>query len=523
MFLVLNGIQVTVHAQSFMAWHSRIHRLPGIIDFSWLPWVTDCDACREERTCDHAYFCGDGYESGDQTLDLTTIFIQDKTVIPVLLRISVVTIVVQEVDDLSTKRWMERQLRRTHDEDEAMVNGQWSDESWNLKKGGGDQGLEAAFLACYQGRVFLDTKSDWKLASHSCVLLVYNLQKSANISYPCSFQPEFLPQIYLQNDSSERLSDTVDGYEFFRYPYKDIRTNVTKYGKVLPVARELLRKYQIPIKYLETLDADNVLDFVFVTGSSSNHFRESLDAIATIQEQFPKHRIMFYDWGLSSEQIAQLKTLCGVTYMPFDFSLYPASKWQSGRSKFHGAKILCIMEALINNSGVFWVDASVRFLDSSAFSVLFQNIIRNGGFGMVSNAYHSTYAATHPNMYTYLPTDMEFHKQCCQLQSGATLMYKTHRVFDGIIWPWFLCSLTAECMTPTMQLDCKFQESDRLRTYACCHRVDQSALNILASNLYNHNESEYNFASDIFRDGVFEILRESEGKFTPNKCKNKMW
>ncbi|ELU14462.1 hypothetical protein CAPTEDRAFT_210917 [Capitella teleta] len=330
------------------------------------------------------------------------------------------------------------------------------------------------------------------------VVMVYFQLKPKNVpiaedfTNPYSHLPGFSPRIILQNDSSVKLPQAADGYEFFRYPYKDIRTNTTKYGKVLSVSSELLRKYHLPIQYLESLDADSVMDFVFVTGSSSNHFRESMDAIATIQEQFPKHRIMFYDWGLRTGQVAQLKTLCGVTYMPFNFSLYPSSKRQRGRSKFHGAKILCIMEALINNSGVFWIDASVRFFNSSAFSILFQNVIRNGGFAFISKNEHSTFAATHPGMYAYLPTDMEFHKQCCQGQATATIMYKTHKVFDGIIWPLFLCSLTAECMTPTMQLDCKFKKGDPLHTYAGCHRVDQSALNILASNLYNYNDNEYN-------------------------------
>ncbi|ELU18765.1 hypothetical protein CAPTEDRAFT_218495 [Capitella teleta] len=362
------------------------------------------------------------------------------------------------------------------------------------------------------------------LASICSVVLVYFLFKPEDLSIaedftnPYSHLPGFSPRINLQNDSSLKLPEAADGYEFFRYPYKDIRTNTTKYGKVLPVSRVLLSKYQIPINYLETLDADSVLDFVFVMACSGDHLKESLDAIATVQEQFPKHRIMFYDWGLSSEQVELLKTLCGVTHVPFDFSSYSASKHQSGRSIFQGAKILCIMDALINNSGAFWIDASVRFFNSSGFSVLFQNVIRNGGFAMMSNAHHSTYAATHPGMYAYLPTDIEGQKRCCQGQSGATLVYKTHKVFDGIIWPWFLCSLTAECMTPTMQLGCKFKKDDVLRTYAGCHRVDQSALNILASNLYNHNNSEYNFAKEIHRNGIISISRGSTDQFTPKKC-----
>ncbi|ELU00629.1 hypothetical protein CAPTEDRAFT_206596 [Capitella teleta] len=147
------------------------------------------------------------------------------------------------------------------------------------------------------------------------IVEIQDVFMTVNSTNPYSHLPGFLPRINLQSDSFVKLPEEVDGYEFFRYAYKDIRTNTTKYGKVLPVARELLRKYQIPIKYLESLDANSVLDFVFVTGSSSNHFRESLDAIATVQEQFPKHRIMFYDWGLSSKQTAQISMQCKIAYI----------------------------------------------------------------------------------------------------------------------------------------------------------------------------------------------------------------
>ncbi|ELT95300.1 hypothetical protein CAPTEDRAFT_202759 [Capitella teleta] len=289
---------------------------------------------------------------------------------------------------------------------------------------------------------------------------------------PYSLHPGFTTQIDLQRNNSSKILDRVDDYEFFRYPY--MHKNITEYGKRLPVSKWLLKKYQMRIKYLERLDAESVHQFVFVMACSADHFEESLDALATVQEQFPTHRVMYYDWGLDPWQIEKLETLCQVTYVPFNISSYPASKAQSGNAKFQAAKIFCIMDALVNNPGVFWIDAATRFFNSSGFTILYQKVIRNGGFALISKSANSAFAVTHPGMYEYLPTDIELQKKFGMSESGAILMYKTQKVFDNIIWWWFLCSLSADCITPTVDLDCKFSK-DIMRTFAHCHRVDQSA------------------------------------------------
>jgi hypothetical protein len=84
-------------------------------------------------------------------------------------------------------------------------------------------------------------------------------------------------------------------------------------------------------------------------------------------------------------------------------------------------------------------------------------------------------------MYDFLPTDKEVMKKQYQGVTYAVLMFKTKKVFDNILWWWFLCSLNLDCMAPILHLGCKFDSEDRMRTFAHCHRFDQSATNILAA------------------------------------------
>ncbi|ELU11661.1 hypothetical protein CAPTEDRAFT_209008 [Capitella teleta] len=328
-----------------------------------------------------------------------------------------------------------------------------------------------------------------------------------------------LPGHLTRKDARVKPLKAAGDSEFYRYTYRNIHINLTEKGKVLSAPRWALRKHQMPLKYLESLNASNVHQFVFVMACTADHFNESMDALWTVQEHFPTHQVMYYDWGLDAWQVEMLKPLCGVTHIVFDISAYPATKVQSGRSKYQSAKIFCIMDALISNPGVFWIDASIRFINSSVFTVLYEEVIRNEGFAFFSHADHSSFAATHrPNVQVSTNRLDAPEAAHTKEQSNAVLMYKTRKVFDNILWWWFLCSLNADCMSPILNLGCKFKGEDNRRTYAQCHRFDQSATNILAQNLYHHNDSYYNFEKQIKFHGGFDVQRDSSGLYTPKTC-----
>lgn len=318
-------------------------------------------------------------------------------------------------------------------------------------------------------------------------------------------------------EAPEDFNTSSKKYQLFQYSYQNSKSNGTHKGKVMHAPKWILRKHKLPIKYLDSLTPKNVDEFAFVMGCTADHYNESKDAIATIQMHFPKHPILYYDWGLEPQQIKELKTLCGVTHKPFNLSRYPATHKQSGRAKYQSAKIFCIMDAFIDHSGVFWLDASIRFVNASTFAAVYRGVVKNGGFAYMSTTEHSSYSVTHPGMYGFLPTDMDVQKKLYQGVTYAVLMYKTRKVFDNIVWWWFLCALHSECMTPILNLGCNFKNNDMMNTFADCHRFDQSASNILASNLYDYNDNEYIF-NFIKNKHAFEVMRDSSGMYTPRVC-----
>ena len=55
-----------------------------------------------------------------------------------------------------------------------------------------------------------------------------------------------------------------------------------------------------------SLSPNKMDDFVFVTAASSNHFKEELDNIASIQTLMPHKKIIFFDIGLKADEIAKV-------------------------------------------------------------------------------------------------------------------------------------------------------------------------------------------------------------------------
>ena len=65
-----------------------------------------------------------------------------------------------------------------------------------------------------------------------------------------------------------------------------------------------------PASYIEFKDMP-IEKLVFVTATSSNHYKESHAAVASVQKYFPNHTIM-YDIGLSQGQAQEVS--CSLQY-----------------------------------------------------------------------------------------------------------------------------------------------------------------------------------------------------------------
>ena len=54
-----------------------------------------------------------------------------------------------------------------------------------------------------------------------------------------------------------------------------------------------------------------------MTGADTGHFNETRDSIASMQNNLPQHKILFYDLGLKSAEVEQVSVLfdfCGKEY-----------------------------------------------------------------------------------------------------------------------------------------------------------------------------------------------------------------
>ena len=87
----------------------------------------------------------------------------------------------------------------------------------------------------------------------------------------------------------------------FYTPPRTAQTNET--GKSFNIDHKMIQNLGIPAVNFSKLTPSTVDHFVFVTGASSNHFEESIDAIAAIQHSMPNHTLYYYDLGLDTPQV----------------------------------------------------------------------------------------------------------------------------------------------------------------------------------------------------------------------------
>ena len=101
---------------------------------------------------------------------------------------------------------------------------------------------------------------------------------------------------------------------------------------------------------------------------------------------------------------------------------------------------------------------------------------------------HSTFAVTHEGMYAYLTANVTYLQQK-QFGAGLVCVVRTPDIMEGVIKHWVNCSLTKECINPYGSSPrCRFMK-DLSKSYAYCHRFDQSALNIILNKHFRGNVS----------------------------------
>lgn len=158
------------------------------------------------------------------------------------------------------------------------------------------------------------------------------------------------------------------------------------------------------------------------------------------------------------------------------------------------------------------MDASFRLM-SSNISIITKKVIENGGLFTFTYSSHSVYAATHPQMYEYLPTDIQSLKQL-DMQEANMVIYPTRKVYQNFLHWWYLCALEVKCQAPpniTRPCPLVFQKGGDRHTvyYEFCHRFDQSSMNILVGNLYGYDVRQYKIPGS----NLVSIRRNSKNVF----------
>ncbi|CAH1774564.1 unnamed protein product [Owenia fusiformis] len=283
----------------------------------------------------------------------------------------------------------------------------------------------------------------------------------------------------------------------------------------LEATEEMLQRLQIPppeSSFVE-LSEEMLQNFVFVTASSRNHFNESLELIGGIQTYYPDRDIYYYDIGLEDENVAKIKTMCRVKYRQFDFEAYPP---HVSIIKTYAFKPLIIKEMMTEHRvGVFWVDSSIRFKTGET-ETLWEKMKNGNGLVLFINTFiNKISAVTHPDMYEFLPADEQEMRGRTTYGCGALLIYNTKFAYEHFFQWFLLCALNAQCIAPVgSRIKCDEESKDR-SAYRNCHRFDQSALNILISNMYNFWG---NFEYEICDTTRLFVTRKETNMFELNFC-----
>ena len=252
-------------------------------------------------------------------------------------------------------------------------------------------------------------------------------------------------------------------------------------------------------------DMERAQTFVFVTYANDKYFPVLKLAVDSIQKVHPSRKIVIYNLGLSAKHTHEVKSWCNVIFRQFEFDKYPKHVKDLHTYAF---KALIWREVLVEFQAMFFIDATIVM---SKFNIdyVIEASVKAGGFLMFSPAGHSNYAVTHPQMYQYFPVSVKAHKTIEQFESEAFVIHNNLTYWKILHWAC-MCSLDPDCISPKGSTRfCRFAD-DRYKTFAHCHRYDQSVLNLLAVNAFGYNSSSWIFSNDNER--VFAVRRMAKRK-----------
>ena len=220
---------------------------------------------------------------------------------------------------------------------------------------------------------------------------------------------------------------------------------------------------------------------VVLTAFSSNHFREALDMIGSVQRYLPCAKIIVYDIGLKREERGKVSVFCNVELRSFKFNKYPP--YVKRNINNYAWKPLILHEVVDEGYDVIlFGDTSLRLIAHNISTAL--QCLLDFPFLDIKFAYLSIISTTHDKMIKYFqfPPSRQYMAHWGSIQSGGWFILVNDLTREMLIAPWVDCALHKECIAPegATKGHCKHSLNTRNDgTYIGCHRYDQSALNII--------------------------------------------
>ena len=233
---------------------------------------------------------------------------------------------------------------------------------------------------------------------------------------------------------------------------------------------------------------------VVLTATSENHWLESLDAIASVQNFMPDIKIIMMDIGMSTEQAEQLQQLCNVEVRKFPFDSYPP---HVRRLQVFAWKSLSMQMTLSEYEVVFYMDSSIR-LKRPLVDILIPSV-QKFPIKVNSNGFYDG-AFTREETYKYLGVTREQVSKRSQKEGGLQVYRNCSFLHERILSALVDCALHEECIAPSgaspygCDMDKYRQQMKQIKTieqfeYIGCHRFDQSVLtSVLEREFHFHDE-----------------------------------
>jgi len=154
--------------------------------------------------------------------------------------------------------------------------------------------------------------------------------------------------------------------------------------------------------------------------------------------------------------------------------------------------------ALAEFGHLTWINPQYRLNTQSIGPILHEShetgIIIIGQF-----ASYSTYSATNPKMFEFIPSNKERLANSPHIEIRAMIIHNTQEVHENVMKLFTACALEQNCLAPTgSKWTCTFDFTGKKP--AGCHRYDESAMNILLKNWFNFDINKFARRNSYFRD-----------------------